>query len=562
MDSVQDLDILMGHLGDFGKYQLFQFILHVLSGVTAGMHMLSLITVGAVPDHRCFVPELDGNSTSLNFSHPNLTQFVPMTPLGVPDSCNLLGGFNQTISCDRWVYDTTYYKSSRGMEWNFVCDRRWMGAVAQSSYMFGVFFGAITLGSAADKYGRKTIYCWSATFQLILGVLVAFVPEFYSFLVIRFLYGIFGSAGSYITGFVLTMELVGPSKRTPCGIAFQAAFAVGFMLVAGWGAIVKDRQILQIIYGLHSLILFANWWIMDESPRWLWAQGRVKESVAIIQKGLKMNSSPITIDPNDYVSKTKIRRDSTQNEEAGLGDLFKTPNLRNKTLNVCLCWFANSIAYYGLSLSAGKLYGNPYLILFLMGIVEIPSYLLTALIMDRTGRRGLISFYMLTGGLCCLIAAKLTQGSTEATSTVMIGKFLIASSFAIVYNYSAELFPTVVRNSALGLGSMCARLSGAMTPLISLLDSLNPTLPAMIFGVIALISGFLTLFLPETLGYPMPQSIEDGEKFGAGDTCFTACMGKKRRLPPTPPKEEGIIKEMQPLDRKNQDSYNHKEDEL
>jgi hypothetical protein len=41
---------------------------------------------------------------------------------------------------------------------------------------------------------------------------------------VRYLYGIFGSAGAYITGFVLTMELVGASKRTACGVTFQACF--------------------------------------------------------------------------------------------------------------------------------------------------------------------------------------------------------------------------------------------------------------------------------------------------------------------------------------------------
>jgi hypothetical protein len=30
---------------------------------------------------------------------------------------------------------------------------------------------------------------------------VAFVPEYFTFLAVRFLYGIFGSAGSYITGY-------------------------------------------------------------------------------------------------------------------------------------------------------------------------------------------------------------------------------------------------------------------------------------------------------------------------------------------------------------------------
>lgn len=142
-----------------------------------------------------------------------------------------------------------------------------------------------------------------------------------------------------------------------------------------------------------------------------------------------------------------------------------------KTLNVCLCWFANSLVYYGLSLSAGKLYGNPFLILFLMGLVEFPSYIVIVFVLDRLGRRSITSGLMLLGGLCCIIAVFIAQGSTAATTIVMLGKLFIAGSFAVIYNYSAELFPTVVRNSAMGLGSMCARLSGALTPLITLLGT-------------------------------------------------------------------------------------------
>lgn len=76
---------------------------------------------------------------------------------------------------------------------------------------------------------------------------------------------------------------------------------------------------------------------------------------------------------------------------------------------------------------------------------------------------------------------------------------------------------------------MAARLSGALTPLITLLDSFDPTIPAVTFGVIALLSGTWVLFLPETNNQPMPESIEDGESFGKGDNCFAACFGKKRK---------------------------------
>ncbi|XP_043586997.1 organic cation transporter protein [Bombus pyrosoma] len=531
----KNLEELMMHLGEFGKYQCWQFCLHILGALTAGLHMLTLLTVAAVPPHTCNVPRSTFPTESFNFTSSTWNSSIAFddVPRAV-DACHYLDANNVTKECDSWTYDTEYFQSSRGMEWNFVCSQRWMGAAAQSCYMFGVFIGAVTLGSLADKYGRKIIFYVSAVAQLVFGVTVALVNKYYVFLVLRFLYGIFGSAGAYITGFVLTMELVGATKRTVCGIMFQLAFAVGFMLVAVWGAVIKDRTWLQIVYGLHSVLLIGHWWLMDESPRWLWAQGRVSEALTIIRKGLKMNGKNVDIDTGKLISEGKIRQmDQEEQGSYGALDLFKTPNLRKKTLNVCLNWFANSIVYYGLSLNAGNLVGNPFLMLFLSGLVELPSYLLMCFLMDRTGRRCLVSTFMLIGGVCCIIASSIPTGTDTAATIivtiVLFGKACIAGSFAVIYNYTAELFPTVVRNTALGIGSMCARFSGALTPLIMLLDSLNPKVPAVLFGFVALVSGFLSLYLPETVNQPMPETIEDGENFGKHDTCFAMYLRSGRK---------------------------------
>lgn len=534
------LEDLMGKLGEFGKYQFIQFFLQVLSGLTAGLHMLSLVTVAAVPEHRCFIPGVDNSHFSqVPWNSSAILEAIPSKPNGELDSCrmfNVTAGDQSQIPCESYVYDTTYYKTSRTIDWDFVCERRWMGSIIQTVFMLGVFTGAVTLGGLADKVGRKTVFCWSALLQLIIGVGVAFIPEYFSVMVARFFLGIVGSAGAYICGFVLTMELVGPTKRTVCGITFQAVFAGGIMLVAGWGAIIKDRQMLQVVYGLHGCLFLAHWWLLDESPRWLWMQGRAAEAVDIVAKGLRINGSGIPVDKDYYVQKAKQQAAVEEKSSAGLSDLFRTPNLRMKTLNVCLCWFANSIVYYGLSLSAGKLYGNPYFILFLLGLVEFPTYITLMFVLDRLGRRSITSTLMLGGGLCCIVAAFIAQGSTLSTSIVMLGKLLIAGSFAVIYNYSAELFPTVVRNSAMGLGSMSARLSGALTPLITLLgDSFDPKIPAVMFGVVALVSGFWVMFLPETNKKPMPESIEDGENFGIGDTWFSQCAGRRERKDSTYP---------------------------
>uniref|UniRef100_A0A146KMV6 Organic cation transporter protein n=1 Tax=Lygus hesperus TaxID=30085 RepID=A0A146KMV6_LYGHE len=550
MSQEDDLEQLMSHIGEFGKYQLGQFLLHLLAAFTAGLHMLSLVTVAAVPVHRCYVPEID-NGTSISWNLTELTQWIPTKEDGSLSSCLLSDlDHNSTHSCDRWVYDDTYYKSTRGIEWDFVCDRRWRGALSQSMYMFGVFTGAVTLGSMADKYGRKTIFYISAVLQLVLGTSVAFSTNYVLFLILSFFYGIFGSAGAYIPAFVLTTEMVGPSKRTVCGITFQAVFAVGVMVVAVWGYLIPNHVTLQMVYGLHSLVLIGHWWLIDESPRWLWSQGRVKESVKIISKATKINGGP-SVDEAYFISRGS-NRSKVSEESASLADMFRTPYMRKKTLNLSLNWFANSLVYYGLSLNTGSLKGNPYFILFVMSIVEIPGYILTILILDRTGRRSLICTFMLVGSLACLSTAFIPENKPGViNSVVFLGKFCISSSFAIIYNYSAELFPTVLRNTGLGFGSMCARLSATLTPLISLLDSFDKRVPTILFATVALVSGFLTMFLPETMGQPMPNTLEDGETFGRGDTCFSS-----RRPKRTKEEEEEMYKkaptiELLPANNKN-----------
>ena len=53
-----------------------------------------------------------------------------------------------------------------------------------------------------------------------------------------------------------------------------------------------------------------------------------------------------------------------------------------------------------------------------------------------------------------------------------IGKFGVSAAFAVIYVWSAELFPTMVRNSGMGSSSMMARVGGMVCPYIADLVSL------------------------------------------------------------------------------------------
>lgn len=100
------------------------------------------------------------------------------------------------------------------------------------------------------------------------------------------------------------------------------------------------------------------------------------------------------------------------------------------------------------------------------------------------------------------------------TTLAMIGKFCIMSTFLTIYVFTAELFPTVIRNVGIGVSSMMARIGAILAPYIVLLadlPNLNKTLPLVIFGVLGVTAGILSLWLPETLFSPMPQTVEQAE---------------------------------------------------
>ena len=53
-----------------------------------------------------------------------------------------------------------------------------------------------------------------------------------------------------------------------------------------------------------------------------------------------------------------------------------------------------------------------------------------------------------------------------ATAMALIGKAGATMAFAGIYLYSPELYPTDIRNVALGTASMCGRISGMIAPYV------------------------------------------------------------------------------------------------
>nr|AFY98628.1 organic cation transporter 2 [Drosophila melanogaster] len=520
------------HLGDFGRYQKIIYFLICLTSIPVAFHKLAGVFLLAKPDFRCALPFENGSIYELpthlwNLSYPENER---CSYYDVDYTEEYLNGSiprssNETKTCSSYVYDRSKYLNSAVTEWNLVCGRDFMAATSDSLFMLGVLLGSIVFGQLSDKYGRKPILFASLVIQVLFGVLAGVAPEYFTYTFARLMVGA-TTSGVFLVAYVVAMEMVGPDKRLYAGIFVMMFFSVGFMLTAVFAYFVHDWRWLQIALTLPGLIFMFYYWIIPESARWLLLKGRKDCAIANMQKAARFNKveisdealSELLDEGENSEEKAKQKLEDQELDEGpppSVWDLFCYPNLRRKTLLIFLDWLVTSGVYYGLSWNTSNLGGNVLLNFVISGAVEIPAYIFLLLTLNRWGRRSILCGCLVMAGLSLLATVIIPQRMhTLIVACAMLGKLAITASYGTVYIFSAEQFPTVVRNVALGAASMVARISGMMAPFLNFLATIWKPLPLLICGSLTLVAGLLSLLLPETHNKPMLETIADGERFG------------------------------------------------
>ncbi|KAM3928000.1 solute carrier family 22 member 13-like [Leptodactylus fuscus] len=501
-----DFGEILKHVGEFGRFQkCLVFMLSFLSFFNA-FHMFGQVFMGISVPHHC-------NTNWILEKNPNLTEDVqlnltiPRNEHGGHEQCIMYSpvdwdiesihmyGLNDTVVCqDGWVYDTSQQKSTLVTEFDLVCLRREQVDICQSIYMLGFLIGSVIFGPLGDRLGRRPIILISVSMTFAFSLGAAFVTHFYVFIVLRCIVGI-AMAGILINNLVLVAEWVGPSQRARATIIGHVCFAVGLMALAGVGYAIRNWRLLQIACSAPTALLVLYFWFLPESPRWLLTKGKNEKAKILLQKAARMNKREISDDILQQLQEEK------QTKSGNMIDLFRIPDLRTKTLIMCLVWFMNALVYYGLSLKVGSFGLDIYLTQLIFGAVEVPARIGSMFTVQFFGRRLSQSLYLLLGGTACLIITAIPKNlSIVITVLAVIGKFATASSYSVCYIYATELFPTVIRQNGVGLCSMTARVAGIIAPLIGLLEKYHPAIPMAIYGSGPIIGGLLCYFLPETKG--------------------------------------------------------------
>lgn len=202
-----------------------------------------------------------------------------------------------------------------------------------------IAFSALTLGTVADKYGRKPVNLWSLILLMLAVTGSAFSPNKWMFLGTMMVTG--ACIGVNQTCIVIYgVEFAESKYRSICmtlsgvfGSPVVCLTAFFVLRPLGW------RWLLIIVTlpaGIISLILII---ILPESPWFLSVSGQHKEAKDAVMFIAKVNGKEFNGD---------IKVSNCQNDEQGSYSLIFNKEHRKATIALSVMWFNNTFFRYGL----------------------------------------------------------------------------------------------------------------------------------------------------------------------------------------------------------------------
>ncbi|MEQ3552774.1 sugar porter family MFS transporter [Pseudonocardia nematodicida] len=389
-----------------------------------------------------------------------------------------------------------------------------------SILIFGAAVGAVIGGTLSDRHGRRhNILLLAIVFMIgTLGCVLA--PGWEVLAIFRFILGL-AVGGASATVPVYLAEIAPAERRG--GLVTRnevmivsgqfAAFVINAVIYNIWGDIDWIWRVMLLVALAPAIVLFIGMLRMPESPRWLVAQGREAEALAV----LRQVRSPQRAEA-EMSEVHRLAAEEQASRTGGATDLGVRWIRRLILIGAGLGVFQqatgiNSIMYYGTQLlgDAGFSANAAIVANTLNGLFSVLGITVGILIINKINRRTMLlggfalttTFHLLVG----LSALLLPDGTAKAYFIlvfVILFVFCMQGTIGpLVWLILSEIFPLKIRSLAIGISVFVLWVANALValvfpPMVQTVGIANSFFVFVVLGLAALV--FVAKVVPETRG--------------------------------------------------------------
>lgn len=339
-----------------------------------------------------------------------------------------------------WLFDAldvgilSFVIAALAVEWNLTpTEMGWIGSINS----IGMAVGALVFGLMADRFGRKAVFMWTLVIFSVASGLSAATTTLAAFMVLRFFVGM-GLGGELPVASTLVSESVAPKERGRVVVLLESFWAGGWLLAAiisyfviptyGW----RVALILTAIPAFYAIYLRIS---LPDSPKY-------------------------------EANKTK-----RQSIWKNIQSVWKKEYAKS-TLMLWIVWFMVVFSYYGMFLwlpSVMVMKGfsmiQSFEYVLIMTLAQLPGYFTAAWIIEKVGRKFVLSLYLLGTAVSAL-----TFGFADTTAMLLVSgmflSFFNLGAWGALYAYTPENYPTIIRGTGSGMAASVGRLGGIFGPLL------------------------------------------------------------------------------------------------
>lgn len=347
------------------------------------------------------------------------------------------------------------------------------GGMLATATLLGMGVSGPVMGWFADNKGRKFALNLCLTVFILLTAAVYFVPNYASFLVLRFLAGIgLGGVWSIISAFVVETW---PARQRGKAVAFVlSSFPIGGVLAAQFASwMMPNWRVMFLAAGLSAIFpLLLSIFVLRESAEW----------------------------QAQHIASQRSEAKST----VSVKEIFE-PGIRKTTILASLVATMAFIAYYGAStwlpsyLESERGLDPQTVGQFMtwLNLGMFAGYIVFGWLADKIGKKNALLLSMFGSGVLMPLYGVVTDQSILLWLGPAYAFFM---TFAGLFgSYLGELYPTRVRATGAGFTFNVGRGISAFAPMIlgGVAAAASFAAGLVVAGAIFLVGGVFLLFLPQ-----------------------------------------------------------------